>query len=130
VTKFEAEKDLYAQIAGGNEQAFNQFFLLHTDALLGYLLKITKSDIWAEELIQEVWVQFWTNRSHISQLENPLSYLYTIARNKAFDWIRKNKTELKWMMSNHFQAENPHQNLTEQQFSFKQLQEVVQSAVA
>lgn len=90
------EKELLLRIAEGDEQAFSVFFHTYTDQLYTYILKITKSETWAEELVQDVWTQVWLNRQEMAALEKPISYLYRMARNRSLDWIRRNKLELKW----------------------------------
>lgn len=83
-------------MAEQEQEAFSSLFHLHTDRLYTYILKITKSDIWAEELVRDVWAQVWQNRRKIFALEDPVPYLNRMARNRSLDWLRRNKLELKW----------------------------------
>ncbi|RXK87065.1 RNA polymerase sigma factor [Filimonas effusa] len=89
------EKELLSRIAENDELAFAAFMMHHTDNLYSYILKITKSDHWAEELVQDVWLQVWQGRKDFKALSHPLAYLYRIAQNRSIDWIRRNKRELK-----------------------------------
>lgn len=89
------DRELLSRIANGEERAFAEFAWRHTDGLYAYILKITKSDQWAEELVQDVLVQVWLARKEFALLENPLAYLYRMAQNRSLDWIRRNKRELK-----------------------------------
>ncbi|NLR80137.1 RNA polymerase sigma factor [Chitinophaga eiseniae] len=89
------ERELLLRIAQNNENAFADFVLRHTDRLYSYILKITKSEQWAEELVQDVWMQVWLARKDFALLENPLGYLHRMAQNRALDWIRRNKRDLK-----------------------------------
>lgn len=88
------EHELLVRIADGDEQAFTSFIYEHTDRIYSYILKITKSEQWAEELVQDVWVQVWTARKEFAVLENPIGYLHRMALNRSRDWLRKNKREL------------------------------------
>lgn len=90
-----SDAELLLRIAEGDEQAFAAFVWKHTDGIYSYILKITKSDHWAEELVQDVWLQVWQLGQDFARLDNPMSYLYRMAQNRSIDWIRRNKRELK-----------------------------------
>jgi len=104
------ERELLSRIAAGDERAFADFVWTHTDGIYSYILRITKSEHWAEELTQDVWVQMWAARQHFALLENPMAYLYRMAHNRSLDWIRRNNRELKaqYLIQQHLQpqAEN------------------------
>jgi RNA polymerase sigma-70 factor (ECF subfamily) len=89
------DRELLSRIAAGDERAFADFVWKHTDGIYSYILKITKAEHWAEELVQDVWVQVWAARQEFAVLEQPLSYLYRMAQHRSLDWIRRNKRELK-----------------------------------
>lgn len=86
--------ELLNAIASGDEQAFASFIHRHTDSIYSYILKITKSESWAEEIVQDVWMQVWEGREKFAQIENPVAYLHRMAQNRSIDWIRKNRREL------------------------------------
>lgn len=90
-----SEQELLSRMAEDDEQAFAAFMWRHTDNLYSYILKITKSDHWAEEVVQDVWLQVWQARKEFKDLTHPLAYLYRIAQNRSIDWLRRNKRELK-----------------------------------
>ncbi|MBX2924342.1 MAG: sigma-70 family RNA polymerase sigma factor [Chitinophagaceae bacterium] len=123
------EKKLFEHIAEGDEEAFAVLFHLRTDSLYTYILKITKSDIWAEELVQDVWTQVWLNRRKLSTLEDPVSYLHRIARNRSLDWIRRNKLELKWLYYLQRNLHNDGADTTAQRIDHDQAQRLVQKAI-
>lgn len=83
------EQDLFRQIADGDEAAFAVIFHRHKSALFDYGMKITKSTIAAEELVQECFVKLWTGRQNLLQIDNPVGYLHTMARNGGVDYLRK-----------------------------------------
>ena len=81
-------------MAKGDEQAFSAFIYQHTDSIYSYVLRITRSEQWAEEIVQDIWLQVWMAREYIAGLDNPMGYLYKMAQNRSLDWIRRNKREL------------------------------------
>ncbi len=81
--------ELFRLIASGDEHAFRQIFESYKHRLVSYLTAFTKSSEEAKELTQEVFLSLWVNRAKLSDAESPRNYLFTIARNKAFDFLRK-----------------------------------------
>ena len=82
------EKDLLLQIAAGDETAFRQLYNMYEGLLMPYLTELTKSNHIAEDLVQETLLRVWLNREHISTLEHPRAYIYRMAGNAAFSWLK------------------------------------------
>lgn len=83
------EKDLFQRIGNNDESAFAVIFNRYKSEIFDYGMKITKSRTAAEELVQECFVKLWLGRAHISAIENPIGYLYTMARNAGVDYLRR-----------------------------------------
>lgn len=122
------EKELFRLTGCGDSYAFTVLFNRYTDQLFSYILKLTKSDIWAEEIVQDVWTQVWIKRKLIGSVEDPLSYLYRIATNKAVDWMRHNRLDIKVA---HYLKKNASvvTNDTEEQVEFNQCRQVLMEAI-
>lgn len=82
------EKDLLLQVATGDETAFRQLYTLYEKLLIPYLIELTKSDFIAEDLVQETMLRVWLNRESINTLEYPRAYIYRIAGNCAYSWLK------------------------------------------
>jgi RNA polymerase sigma-70 factor (ECF subfamily) len=80
---------LFRGIAAGSEDAFQQIFNLYQPRLVSYLTRITKCSEEAQELTQEIFLKLWANREALGEVESPERYIFTIARNKAIDCLRK-----------------------------------------
>jgi RNA polymerase sigma-70 factor (ECF subfamily) len=89
------DQELFLQIAEGNETAFTELFNKYADLLYWHAYKLLHSEFWAEETVQEVFLQLWANKSSLRQVESPASYLYRVAANRAFDRIRRQELEVK-----------------------------------
>lgn len=122
------EKELFRLTGAGDADAFTVLFNRYTDRLFSYVLKLTKSDIWAEEIVQEIWTQVWIKRRLIGSVEEPLSYLYRIATNKTVDWMRHNRLDIKIA---HYLKQNAANstNNTEEQIEFNQCRRVLLEAI-
>jgi len=83
------EHSLLVLIAEGNEKAFRMLFKNHRAKLFNYIFKLTKSRVAAEEIVMDVFLKLWEGRSLLSELDNFNAFLFAIARNKAYDFLRK-----------------------------------------
>ena len=72
--------------------AFNNIFRYFAPRLKSFLVKAGSTDSQAEEVIQEVMIAVWTKSSTYNSSKSSVStWIYTIARNKRIDKIRKEK---------------------------------------
>mgnify|MGYP000189988715 CR=1 FL=1 len=72
--------------------AFNNIFRYFAPRLKSFLIKVGSTDTQAEEVIQEVMIAVWTKSSTYDSNKSSVStWIYTIARNKRIDKIRKEK---------------------------------------
>ena len=82
------EKAHLADLAQGSETAFRAVYDAYFPRLSAFCFKICKSEATTEEIIQEVFVKLWVNRSQLAALENLEGYLFAMARNRAIDHLR------------------------------------------
>ena len=83
--------DLIGKVAKSKDkQAFSEFFSLVAPRVKGYLMKLGSSDIIAEDLLQEVMLTVWKRAETFDRSKAAVStWLFTIARNKRIDLLRK-----------------------------------------
>ncbi|MEO7313608.1 MAG: RNA polymerase sigma factor [Ginsengibacter sp.] len=89
------EEILVKRLAEGDKAAFEELYHLYSSRLLGYLIKLIKSESHAAELLQEVFIKIWKNRSKIDAGQSFRSYLFRIAENAVYDFFRKVARERK-----------------------------------
>ena len=77
------------QISAGNEKAFRAIFDLYKVELFSVVTRLTKSQVIAEEIIQEVFISLWISREHLIKVEEPASYIYRILFNRTSNYLRK-----------------------------------------
>lgn len=85
---------LCVELIGKNQDklAFNSIFKYFAPRLKSFLVKAGSTDTQAEEVIQEVMIAVWTKSSTYDSNKSSVStWIYTIARNKRIDKIRKEK---------------------------------------
>lgn len=82
--------DLLARVRHGETAAFEQLYDVTNAKLYGIVLRILKRRDLADEVLQEVYVKIWQRAGDFdSGRASPISWMATIARNRALDEIRK-----------------------------------------
>lgn len=64
-------------------------YLAHRADLLKYADSIVRDRASAEDLVQEAWMRFSSAAARPTEIGHPTSYLYSIVRNLARDWLRR-----------------------------------------
>ena len=80
---------LAEELRKGNEKAFRKFFDLFRNDIFAYAKCLLKSNEAAEEVVQDVFLKVWVNRESINPKLSIKSYIFTIAKNAAFDSLSK-----------------------------------------
>ena len=90
--KSEQLSRLLARVGQRDHAAFEQVYRLTSAHLYGVALRIlTRKDL-AEEVLQEAYVNVWNQaNSYAAGLATPMTWLISVVRNKALDWLRHNK---------------------------------------
>ena len=88
-----SEKLLVSELKGGNEKAFRSLFDLYYQDIYGYSISILKSKEAAEENVQDVFMKVWMNRESLNLEQSFKAYIFTIARNQAFNFLNKAANE-------------------------------------
>lgn len=79
------------RIREGDEFFFNLIFQKYRNRLFTYLYKITKSKEAAEETVVDVFLKLWNGRELVTEIRDLERFLFTIAHNKAIDFLRAAK---------------------------------------
>jgi len=82
---FQTEQEMVALLQKGSMNAFEKLFEQYSQKLYRFALSYLKSGLEAEDLVQEVFLKIWENRTNIKTGTSFQSYLFTIA----FNSIRK-----------------------------------------
>lgn len=72
-----------------SDESFKRLFDNYKNRLYGYVLALTHSHYTAEEITQEIFIKLWLCRDILYQVENLDGYIFTIARNKTLNHLRK-----------------------------------------
>ncbi len=81
---------LMARVAVRDRAAFTALYNATSAKLFGIVLRILKRRDIAEEILQEVYVKIWDRAGdYDAQRASPITWLATIARNRALDEVRR-----------------------------------------
>jgi RNA polymerase sigma-70 factor (ECF subfamily) len=72
----------------GNHKAFEEIFIIYFNKIKIFISAYIKSDSDAEDLTEELFINLWTNRESIDISKSFNSYLHTMARNAALNFLR------------------------------------------
>ncbi|MGN6540380.1 MAG: RNA polymerase sigma factor [Ginsengibacter sp.] len=122
------EKDLVTQLRDGDHDAFKQLYQLYSWRLLGFLIKLTKSDLYAAELLQDTFIKLWENRKGLDPNLSFRSYLFRIAANNVYDFFRKAAQDHRLQESIMKGACEKYQHVEEDLFS-KENEQILRDAI-
>lgn len=121
-------KNLVHRVANDDETALEEVIRLYSSKLFAYALKFTKSEEYAEELVQEAFVKLWIHRKKLKQDLSFNAYIFTIVKHLAFDFLKKaaQEEELKAALLENY---TPLYNPVESRISYKECEEAAVKAI-
>jgi RNA polymerase sigma-70 factor, ECF subfamily len=88
-------KKLLAACARRDEIAFGRLYEATAGKLFGVAVRILKREDWAEEVLQDCYVNIWNNAaSYMAGLSAPMTWMTSIVRNRCLDWLRRPQIEV------------------------------------
>lgn len=76
-----------------NVQAFHQIYERHASSLFRFIYRFTLNRPAAEDLLQDIFTDLHAGKFTVTEVGTLKSWLYTIAKNKSLNFIRKNSFE-------------------------------------
>lgn len=87
------ERALLKAIAAGDAKALERLFARAQTRVFRYLMRVVKNQAVAEELLNEVFLSVWQNAARYEGRSEPMTWMLSIAHNKAISTLRK-RTEV------------------------------------
>jgi RNA polymerase sigma-70 factor (ECF subfamily) len=107
------EKVLLDKLKAGDQSAFTTIFSTYYRDLVIFANSFTKQIEVSEEIVQEVFVNFWDSRNQIFIKTSLKSYLLKTVQNRCIDWLRHLKIRDKYsgmVLDNAILMENDTEN--------------------
>ncbi|SHJ40754.1 RNA polymerase sigma-70 factor, ECF subfamily [Tangfeifania diversioriginum] len=83
------DQSILSALKKGNHPAFEKVFIFYYTKVRTFILGYVKTMADAEELAEDVFVGLWQNHKSIDPGKSFDSYLYTIAKNKALNFLKR-----------------------------------------
>lgn len=120
---------LVKELIAGNENAFRALFDKYYNAIYAYSRSMLKSSEFAEEIVQDVFLRVWLHRDRINSEFSFKSYIFTIARNLTFNFLRKAVHDKK-LKEEIFYKSQPFYNPTEKKILEADYEKIRKQAIA
>lgn len=122
------ERLLLEQAALDDEQAFAELFHAYRNKLYSFVYDMTGMASKAEDVVQEVFLRIWQQRTGLGQIDNFNAYIFRMCRNYVIDQLRKAARETvlrsNLLLSEDRAAEDPEDSLLRKEVRQK-LQEAI-----
>ncbi len=76
------------------ERAFRIIVNTYQEKVIRFISLFVSSRFECEELASDVFISLWKNKESMATISDLDNYIFIVARNKALNHLRKNKTEL------------------------------------
>lgn len=94
ITQEHNENFAVSRLKEGNQIAFRILFDRYYQDIYGYSISLLKSKETAEENVQNVFLKVWLHREKLNEEQSFKAYIFTIARNQAFNVLNKAANEV------------------------------------
>lgn len=108
-TNNHSEQLLVSELKEGNEKAFRQLFDLYYQDIYGYSISLLKSKEAAEENVQDVFMKVWLYRGNLNTDQSFKAYIFTIARNQAFNTLNKAANDIALKEAVFYESQKSHE---------------------
>lgn len=91
----QTESDLCQRLQASDRSAFETAFRLLRGGMVRYVRSIVGDDMVAHDLVQDVFVSLWGLRATLDPTRSLKAYVFTMARNRAYRYLRDERVHRK-----------------------------------
>jgi len=117
-------------MAVSNNFDFEEIYDAYALALYKYVFDKVGSREISEEIIQDIFLELWQNKNHISIEKSIKAYLFGAAKNKVLNYFRSENVRKKYAMEFALFAASRVDNSTEESFALAELQRKIDKHLA
>lgn len=92
-----SNSELLTLLKEGDILAFDALYEKYCKRIFAFIIRYVKFEADAEEIVQEVFLKIWENRSKIDVYSSFESYIFTISYNSTISLLRKRVSEKKYI---------------------------------
>ncbi|UFH56144.1 RNA polymerase sigma factor [Spirosoma sp. KNUC1025] len=124
----DSERELVEMASSGNEIAFTQLFHLYKHKLYSFTLRLVNDPHAAEDIVQDIFLKLWNNRTQLAAVHSFGSYVFQMAQNQSINSFRRMASET-LILSELFHQQSAADLSTEQAINFRETQTIVAAIV-
>lgn len=128
-TPIHTDKELFTLIAGGDEAAFEQLFRLYVPQLQRLIYPIVHSETVVKDIAQEVFLSIWLGRDRLSDIDEPKRWIFRIAYNQSFRYLKRQSLLEKARVDMGFDAETDISHDTEHAINVSEVSRLISQAI-
>lgn len=121
-------KELFNNIANGDDTSFGTIFELYKKRVFSLALKMLKCETEAEEIVQEVFLSLWQAKARLGEINDPEAYLFTITYNTIYSFLKK-ASRNKEFLNSIIQHLNQIQNTTADTINGNETSKLIKEAI-
>ena len=88
----QSDRKSIAKILDGDDAAFSELVERYLKPIYNFLFTLTRDQSALDDLTQVTFIKAWKNISSFDQSKSFKTWLFTIAKNTAYDYLKKKKT--------------------------------------
>ncbi len=121
-------EDILISISQGDTIAYRRFYDAYFQRVWNFSRYYSRSRVFCEEIVSEVFMSVWLNREKLPEIENIEAYLFIVTRNKAFNFFEREVKQPRASEDYTFNEE-PDKLNPEQILINKELEEAIQKSI-
>lgn len=111
------------------EVYFMDIFKRHEYKLHTLVLNLTKSDEYAKDVVQDVFMKLWLQRSGIYSIVNVEMWLYNLTENRIIDFVQRTSSEKRLRDALWVNMKNSYMELFDDKISEKEYTGIIDKAI-
>lgn len=111
------------------EEYFVNVFKRHEYKLYTLVLHLTKSEEYAKDVVQDVFMKLWLQKSGIYAINNIEMWLYKLTENRVIDFLQKTSSEKRLRDALWINMHNSYTAIAEERVSDKEYAGVIDKAI-
>lgn len=83
------EKELLVLASQADQGAFTTLFHMYKNKLYAYVLRLTESEMLAEDIVQDVFMKLWNDHDTLGSIDNFGGYLFRMSKNQVINHFKR-----------------------------------------
>lgn len=125
----EITEELLISLRNGDHSAFGELYMSFADPIVRFIDSLIRDTESARELTQDIFSYIWENRADIDVDLRFKNLLYTLAKNRALNFIRHIKTQQKYSSRRIHDHQQSFNSSTDDAISFDETDRMIRKVV-